>query len=239
MPARVAMMLAERWFDKRAANKLYLGAFQAVDADGSLDEARRLWEEATRGGASAADLMPLLEPDKSSPLVKLEPVPAAAALAKATAAVKARHAADWKSARTPAKKAELAGKLAGAAATATDSAERYALWREAASLYREAADADAIVRTIDEMAQAFTIDALAMKAEALTKLGSSTSNSFVFQAVARNLIALVDEAIEAKRADRAAKLAEAARVAAARSRDAELVRQAKERLDKAHALAKP
>jgi hypothetical protein len=232
-------MLAERWFDKRAANKLYLGAFQAVDADGSLHEARRLWEEATRGGASAADLMPLLEPDKSLPPATLEPAPSATALAKATAAVKARHAADWKNARTPAKKSELAGKLAEAAAVAADSAERYVLWREATSLYRDAADADAIVRTIDEMARAFTIDALAMKAAALTKLGSSTSNSFVFQTVARNLIALVDEAIEAKQADRATKLAEAARVAAARSRDADLVRQAKERLDKAHALAKP
>ena len=35
-------------------NKIYLGAFPGGGSCGELAEARRLWEEATRGGASAS-----------------------------------------------------------------------------------------------------------------------------------------------------------------------------------------
>jgi thiol-disulfide isomerase/thioredoxin len=62
LPSGLAIALAGRWFDEQVpANKLYLGAFHAVDRKGNINEARRLWQEATQGGASAKTLMPLLD----------------------------------------------------------------------------------------------------------------------------------------------------------------------------------
>src|SRR5215213_2110600 len=62
MPASLAITLAERWFDPRLpANKLYLGAFHAIDPKGDLVTAKKLWNAATKFGASADDVMPLLD----------------------------------------------------------------------------------------------------------------------------------------------------------------------------------
>lgn len=237
MPAEVAVPLAERWFDKRAANKLYLGAFHAADAKGDLAEARRQWEAATRGGASAADLLPLLEEKAAAPLVR-QPVPGPAALARSMQAVKTRFAAEIRQARSAPKRAELAARLALAAAGEGDPAQRYALFQQSLALSREAADAQSLLSTIDELARAFEVDALQLKSDALAKLGSASNNSLVCQAVAQGALDLVEQALAEERLDQANKLAEAARDAAAKSRSAELVRRAKAGHDRVQSLMK-
>jgi hypothetical protein len=62
LPLEIVVALANQWFDtSKPSNKLYLGAFYAVDAQGDLQKARELWQEATSAGASADTVMPLLE----------------------------------------------------------------------------------------------------------------------------------------------------------------------------------
>jgi hypothetical protein len=62
MPASVVMTLASRVLKTDSAqNKVYFGAFHAVDAKGDRAEARRLWQEAAQAGVDVAVLLPELE----------------------------------------------------------------------------------------------------------------------------------------------------------------------------------
>jgi hypothetical protein len=66
MSPEVAVALANHWFDENvAANKIYLGTFHAVDAQGDAEEAKRLWKEATNEGADATELFSFLNDRQS------------------------------------------------------------------------------------------------------------------------------------------------------------------------------
>lgn len=58
MPANVALTIAARWFDKNPKNKLFIGAFYA--SEGSLADAKKMWDEAAKAGVDAKPLLPLL-----------------------------------------------------------------------------------------------------------------------------------------------------------------------------------
>jgi len=62
MPVEITEALANRWFDQKlASTKMFVGAFKAVQSPDKLDAARRLWEEAARGGVPDVErLMPVL-----------------------------------------------------------------------------------------------------------------------------------------------------------------------------------
>lgn len=67
MPSGLAIALANHWFDEEVpSNKIYLGAFHAVDAKGDPQEARRLWQEAANAGADTTELLPFLEQRQSA-----------------------------------------------------------------------------------------------------------------------------------------------------------------------------
>jgi hypothetical protein len=60
MPKGLANTIANQWFDKKPQNKLFIGAFLAVDPQGSPAEAKQVWEDAAKAGADAAPLLALL-----------------------------------------------------------------------------------------------------------------------------------------------------------------------------------
>jgi hypothetical protein len=64
LPSGLAVALAERWFDKsKPENKVFIGAFYAVDPKSDQQDARRLWKEASDGGIDVKDLLTLLDPE--------------------------------------------------------------------------------------------------------------------------------------------------------------------------------
>ncbi len=69
LPNGLAIALAERWLDpKKPENKVFIGAFYAVDPKTDRDDAKRIWNEAAAAGVDAVnDLLPLLEPDPPLP----------------------------------------------------------------------------------------------------------------------------------------------------------------------------
>ena len=69
LPNGLAIALAERWLDpKKPENKVFIGAFYAVDPKTDHDDAKRIWNEAATAGVDAVnDLLPLLEPDPPLP----------------------------------------------------------------------------------------------------------------------------------------------------------------------------
>lgn len=67
LPAGLAVAIANRWFDDRPDNKVYVGAFYFVDPRTDVAEAKRLWEEAAGAGVDVKRLLALL------PIVKLPP----------------------------------------------------------------------------------------------------------------------------------------------------------------------
>jgi hypothetical protein len=63
LPPRLALAIAEHWFDDRAVNKLSLGAYYFVTPPIDAAQARRLWEEAATQGVDVKGLLRLLQID--------------------------------------------------------------------------------------------------------------------------------------------------------------------------------
>ena len=63
LPSRLAVAIAEHWFDERPVNKLSLGAHYFVTPPINVAEARRLWEEAANAGVDVKGLLALLPMD--------------------------------------------------------------------------------------------------------------------------------------------------------------------------------
>ncbi|MFN9273930.1 MAG: hypothetical protein ACK6DO_13025 [Planctomycetia bacterium] len=61
LPAKLMLAIVTKWFDRKPANQLYLGAYQATKPQPDLDKAREAWHLAERGGADASELLPLLD----------------------------------------------------------------------------------------------------------------------------------------------------------------------------------
>jgi type IV pilus assembly protein PilB len=61
IPGKLLLAIVTGWFDRKPVNQLYLGAYHATKQEPDLDKAREAWELASRRGADASDLMPLLE----------------------------------------------------------------------------------------------------------------------------------------------------------------------------------
>ncbi len=61
IPGKLLLAIVTGWFDRKPANQLYLGAYHATKPRPDLDKAREAWELASRRGADASDLLPLLD----------------------------------------------------------------------------------------------------------------------------------------------------------------------------------
>ena len=62
LPPGLALAIADNWFDaSRPVNRVFRGAFLAVEPNYEVDEARAVWEKAAKAGVDQVqDLMPVL-----------------------------------------------------------------------------------------------------------------------------------------------------------------------------------
>lgn len=61
IPGKLLLAILKKWFDRTAANQLYLGAYHATKPEPDLEKARAAWLLAERSGADASELLPLLD----------------------------------------------------------------------------------------------------------------------------------------------------------------------------------
>lgn len=207
MPGGVAFALAERWYDKvNPVNKIYLGAFHAADPSGDPAEARRLWEAANKSGASATDLMPLLDAPRvrGADAMASDDKPEKAeksALAKAERAFNQKYGAEVRAAGTPQERLELADKLLLEAKAAGDPVEQSVMFRKVCELVSKVA------------------------------ISNATPEDAAHGAAERG-IQLIDQALEEKRPEGARALTVAVIMAARKSKDETLIKDATERSKK-------
>ena len=98
LPAKVALTLAQRELaPNAAANKVFFGAFLAMDARGDRKIARQMWDEAARGGVDVKHLLPELDADPPSPTVEIPTlnVQARALLSPKGWALRTKEGAKW------------------------------------------------------------------------------------------------------------------------------------------------
>ena len=240
MPAALAMVLAQRWFDQSATTKVFLGAFQAVDPQGDRDEARRLWEAATAGGAPADDLIPLLSGMAALPNPAKGPAESLNERQQALVLkqLKTTFQADYKAAKTPELKAELGRKLFDLATDNENLAERFALLREALDLAAAGGNTLLIVEAADQLAGSFRLDPLDLKADSLARAAGATNNPIAVREIAHAALGLLDAALQEKRAKPAGKLSQAAVNAARKAKDVELVKAANAGTQKVQEMSK-
>ena len=233
LPADLAVALASRWFDAKVpANKLFLGAFHAVDPKGDIDQARRLWQEATREGASAEHLLPLLN-DRPGPLAEAQgPVPDKSVVAQARKSLRTTMAQQFRMAKSLERKRSLARELLTAADQNENDVERYVLFDEALHLAAGSGSAAEMNLAIDGIARSYQVDSWALRAKTFSEAAVAADNPVIAKALARAMLAVVDQAIASQRALEAEKLCAAALSAARKGKDLELVRQVRERMAK-------
>lgn len=61
IPGAILLTIVTTWFDAKAANDLFIGAYHATKDEPDLDKARAAWQQAEAGGADASLLLPLLD----------------------------------------------------------------------------------------------------------------------------------------------------------------------------------
>lgn len=75
MPAKVALTLAQQVLPPdRPVNRVFFGAFLAMDAKGDRNLARQEWDAAARGGVDVKPLLPELDTEAPAPPVEVPPV---------------------------------------------------------------------------------------------------------------------------------------------------------------------
>ena len=246
LPTAWAQAIAEHRFDDSPANKLFLGAFLAVEPAGDRQAARKLWESAERREPMAGEVLPLLASSyisqqvakgskkkassdaEASPAAAKADVPGKDDLAAAAKRFKEQYAADVKGAKTPEQKLELSEKLVAAAETADGEAWRWTLLHEALLLSAATANPEAIEPVADAIEEHFKVDAWEINAEAFTRAAGAAKAEAIAKVVG-HCVELLDDwegqtaAAKRSHAKVAQKLDQAALAAARRARDSELV----------------
>jgi hypothetical protein len=234
IPTGLAMTIADRaWEPNGAAAKVAKGALLAVDPNGNVDQARRLWQEAALAGGEVDKLLPVLDDKydlKRLPVAKATPkqgpIPDRKLQDEAVKQIRDRFKAEFAAAKKREEKFELAKRLLDEALLPVDSdAQRYALLSEAREIAASAKLAQLLMQIVDETETWFTIDALTVKSEALTK-AAVRATAGIAKEIAFEALQLVDQAVESKRMDVAQRLVGVAIGAARGARDTELSKRA-------------
>jgi hypothetical protein len=124
------------------------------------------------------------------------PVPSEESQAKAGQMVEQLYQREFAAAKTPAEKVALFRKLAGEAEKAKDDpAGRFVLLAAARDLAIQAGDLELAVEAVDELAEVYSVDALAMKEEILRKAGRATKDPAQFAMIADRAVGLIEEAV--------------------------------------------
>ncbi len=206
MPAGIAKMLAERWFNQNdPVNKVYLGAFQAVDPAGEIADVRRLWEQASskidqnqlRLLMSYLDLPPVAPIGGSLADAKVaEAKSEKSSLAAAEKEFTKKYGPDIRAADDSTKKLDLAQKLLGEYKMADEGAEQVVVFRGAC--------------------------------DQATKACMTAKTEETAKTAAERALEIVDIGIEEKRFEPLKSLAQAAITAARKSKDEDLIKRATE-----------
>ncbi len=129
-------------------------------------------------------------------------MPEEAAIAKALEVARESFKEDYEKAKTPVDRVALAGKLRETAQRATgEPAERFVLLRLARDVATQAGDPKAAFAAIDDMADSFSIDDLAMKSDALGAMAGKAVKPDDRKALADAALGLVKQAIDAESLD--------------------------------------
>ncbi len=234
MPTGLAGRHVACWFDaKKAENKVFLGAFYAVDPKSDPADARRLWNEAAAAGVDVKSLLPLLDPepaDAGAPTTAADlliAVPGPRLIDRAEQRIKDEFADAYAAAANDGKRVELANRLLAAVDAAQAAPRRYVLLREARDLAMQAGHPQLMADAVDRMARLFRIDALDMKTDLLA--AHSPDGLPAARETVRVALALIDEAQDAKRLSVASRLAQIAVSAAQMAESSELLKRATQR----------
>jgi len=157
------------------------------------------------------------------------PVPDTAAQREAVKLLNEVYETDFANAVTPIRRTALARKLLAAVPQETTSPVRFVLLTRARDLAVEGADLDLALASIAELDQAYTIDALAMSAEAATGVAKVARSPEQRRRLAEGAGAIADRALAADRYSAARALAELALGVSRATSDPELQRSAAQR----------
>jgi hypothetical protein len=221
-----------RWKNDPAAK---LRAFEGYEPDGSklAIGSNCVYRVANLklipGGSSA--------PVSSSPpaigfaAAKKNPIPDAAAKAKAQPQIAAVFGEDLKGAKTPQAKAIVARKISDLARETKDLATKYVMLEEARKLFVEIKDVSNALRTVDAVSQEFDVAPLPAKVKLLETLGDGNLSAAQRAEIVSEACALGFEAIDSDQFDVAQAMAGVVRSVAARITSADVKAEAKEFID--------
>jgi hypothetical protein len=162
---------------------------------------------------------------------KKAPVPADAALAEATKVIKEVYGNEYAKAKKTTEKQALAMTLLGKAKDVeNDLSGKFVLLRLARDIAMQADDGRTAFQAIDALAEAFQIDALAMKTAALAKFVSAAQKPARHKVIAEQALKLMDQAISEDNFTVAHELGELAFAEARKAFDKEVLAQAKGRV---------
>ncbi len=230
LPMSIIMALVDQTFGKDPDTKTIVGTFLAVDAKGDRELARRLWQEAAAGGVSVELLMPLLDMTPAGgSSANLDPPPDKAQIRKALRTVREKFKQSYTQASDKAARLELARELLARAKTVSDDpAVRFVMLSEARDMAATLGEPALALEAVGRMADFYSIDLLQEKATALEKSARRARGAEAQFEIARGLLLLFQQAVEAERLDVAAKLVKKALAAARKTRDPQLIEQAVE-----------
>ncbi len=173
------------------------------------------------------------------PAGKKLPLPDEAAQANALKLAKEVYGEEWKAAKSPSQKRELATKILHSADESdNDPAGRYILLKLARETATQAADGLIAFEAIDAMAEQFQIDDVEMKTNVLAILSKRAKLPDEHKSIADQAAGLIDGAIARDNIDLAVKLCEMALPEARAAHDADLVREVKARIEQCRVLGK-
>ena len=225
MPTSLVTTIAARSLAKNATSKVALGVFLLFDKKGDRKLAAKLWQDAAQAGVAMDRLLPELDLEPG-PGGGQTPVPKdEAALRQAETSVRTAYVAQYAGATTPPAQEDLAKKLLAAAPTGESTEARFVMFRQARDLAVSAGNPALACDAIDQTAQVFQVDALAMKVSALEEIGKNARRLAGQREIVESVLKLLQEAIEAGRLDEGRRLSEVGRAAAQKLRNRMLMQQ--------------
>ena len=240
LPFDLAMLLASMWFDPAVkSNGLFLGAAHFVEPQGDREATRRLWNEAVAAGATTT-LLPLLDEPLPESTAKIEriAIPDKADVAEAIKVAHAQFAAEYKAAKSPTTRSQLARQLLAELDQATDDVERYALLVEARNLAVRGDDAALLLSIVDATINRFIVDDWKHRCKAF-ELAAKDFDTASAEKLSSLAIDMAQHALAENQAPSAASLLKSASLLAKRAKATALQQRVQKAIADLRAASKP
>ena len=154
---------------------------------------------------------------------KKTPVPEQAKLDEARRLAREVYGPEYQNARTPAQLQLLAGKLLGEAnRMGSDPAGQFVMFQLAADVAVQAGDGRTALGAVDQIAQIYDVDGIAMKTELLVELADGARSGVQQRAIALRMLPVVAEAVAEDEYEAAVRLCRMAKAASQKGRDGAL-----------------